>query len=114
MLHEGDSFLVTLDYDMTIPPDPLSISFKYEAWFDTTDRNSINDAFEAALIDVDGRPLVHTFTTDRDAYFNLTEEMPGPGQRGHRTNRRRLGPSVIGHFASCARHAGQAGLSSGK
>ncbi len=82
VLREGDSFLLTLEHDLTIPVDPVNLSFIYDAWFDTTDPDSINDAFEAALIDADGNPLVHTFVPDRDACFNLTEEMPsalGPG-----------------------------------
>ena len=82
ILTEGDSFLVTLDQTLTIPPDPLQLSFIYQASFDTTDRDSMNDAFEASLMDADGHPLVYTFAPDRDSYFNLTEEMPSAVGRG--------------------------------
>ena len=76
VLHEGDSFLVTLDQSLVIPQAPLSLSFTYEAFFDTADPDSINDAFEAVLMAADATPLVYNFAPDRDAYFNLTEQMP--------------------------------------
>ena len=76
ILAEGDSFLVTLDQDLVIPQVPLSLSFTYEATFDTSDPDSIKDAFEAVLTAADGSPLVYNFAPERDAYFNLTEQMP--------------------------------------
>ena len=76
ILREGDSFLVTLDQNLVIPQGPLSLSFTYEATFDTSDPDSINDAFEAVLTAADGTPLVYNFAPARDAYFNLTEQMP--------------------------------------
>jgi len=76
VLREGDSFLVTLDREIIIPDDPVAIEFIYIASFDTTDPDSIKDAFEVALIDGDGYSLVDTFTAQRDAYFNLTEDLP--------------------------------------
>ena len=76
ILHEGDSFLVSLDQDLVIPQVPLSLSFTYEATFDTSDPDSINDAFEAVLTAADGTPLVYNYAPDRDAYFNLTEQLP--------------------------------------
>ena len=44
--------------------------------FDTRDPVSMNDAFEAAVLDVDGRSLVHTISTGRDTFFNLSEGQP--------------------------------------
>ncbi|TVS11512.1 MAG: PKD domain-containing protein, partial [Planctomycetaceae bacterium] len=76
VLREGDSFLVTLEREIVIPDDPVAIDFIYIASFDTTDPDSIKDAFEVALIDADGYSLVDTFTAQRDAYFNLTEDLP--------------------------------------
>ncbi|MHB8861524.1 MAG: putative Ig domain-containing protein [Pirellulaceae bacterium] len=76
ILREGDSFLVTLDQDLVIPQAPLNLSFTYEATFDTSDPASINDAFEAVLMAADGSPLIYSFAPERDAYFNLTEQMP--------------------------------------
>jgi hypothetical protein len=75
LLHEGDSFLVTLQRTLTVPDAPAAIAFTYIASFDTTDPDSIKDAFEAALTDANGFPLVDTFTAPRDAFFNLTEGM---------------------------------------
>jgi hypothetical protein len=76
VLREGDSFLVTLEREIVIPDDPVTIEFIYIASFDTTDPDSIKDAFEVALLDSDGYSLVGTFTAQRDAYFNLTEDLP--------------------------------------
>ncbi len=82
ILREGDSFLVTLDQSFRIPEAPLTVEFTYEASFDTTDARFVNDAFEAALVDTDGFSLVDTFQSDRDAYFNLTEQMPAAMGQG--------------------------------
>ena len=76
ILREGNSFLVTLDQDLIIPQAPLSLSFTYEATFDTSDPDSVKDAFEAVLMAADGSPLVYNYAPERDAYFNLTEQMP--------------------------------------
>lgn len=76
VLREGNSFLVTLEREVVIPGDPVAIEFIYIASFDTTDPDSIKDAFEVALLDSDGYSLVGTFTAQRDAYFNLTEDLP--------------------------------------
>ncbi len=42
--------------------------------FDQQDRDSINDAFEVALVDTSGRPLVGIITPERDGFYNRTEE----------------------------------------
>jgi hypothetical protein len=50
------------------------LSFIYsDLNFDTSDPNLLKDAFKAALVDAQGRSLVHTIQTSRDAFFNLTE-----------------------------------------
>src|SRR5207244_2355919 len=41
--------------------------------FDTTATGLVKDAFEAALLDDAGRPLVGTIAAGRDAFFNVTE-----------------------------------------
>ena len=82
ILHEGDSFLVTLSTAVTIPEQPLSLTFTYEASFDTSDPDSINDAFEVALITATGAPLAYTFAPERDAFFNVTEDLPSALGRG--------------------------------
>ncbi len=76
ILHEGDSFLVTIDRQFNMAALPLSLSFTYEAVFDMTDPDFVNDAFEAALLDAEGFSLVNTFHPQRDSYFNLTEGLP--------------------------------------
>ena len=47
--------------------------------FDASRSPYVRDAFEAALVDGRGRPLVATFAAARDAFFNVTET----GQPGH-------------------------------
>ncbi len=76
VLREGDSFLVSIEREYLLTDDALSLSFTYEAFFDTTDTQLINDAFEAALLDSDGFSLADTFRTDRDSYYNVTEGLP--------------------------------------
>ncbi|MBI3467961.1 MAG: tandem-95 repeat protein [Planctomycetes bacterium] len=77
VMREGNSFVVTLARTFTVPEQPGSLSFTYDQLsFDTTDPALINDAFEVALLDEDGNPLVPTFTTGRDAFFNITEGLP--------------------------------------
>lgn len=77
ILREGNSFLVTASRSFTVPNDPSVVRFTYsELSFDTADRDSINDAFEAAVLDGDGRTLVFPFATGRDAFINFTEEEP--------------------------------------
>ena len=115
MLHEGDSFLVTLDQSLVIPQAPLSLSFTYEATFDTSDPDSINDAFEAVLMAADGSPLVYNFAPDRDAYFNLTEQMPSALGTGTTEEVVADGkPRVDGHLADSAGHSGDLDVSAGE
>jgi RHS repeat-associated protein len=83
LLEEGDSFLVGLEQSFVVPANPAALVFTYtDLYFDTSDPDSMNDAFEASLVDAQGRPLVHPFTSDRDAFFNISEELglaTGPG-----------------------------------
>ncbi len=74
ILNEGDSFLVSLDREFVVAENQGILSFRYtDLNFDMTDANSINDAFEASLLDSNGQTLVHTFGKNRDAFFNITE-----------------------------------------
>ena len=74
-LVEGDSF----DVDWTSPiaiPDSGSLSFSFSNLvFDTTDEDFVNDAFEVALLDENGKSLVRTIDPGRDAFFNVTEDL---------------------------------------
>ena len=76
VLVEGDSLLVTLATSFVVPAGATTLSFTYEDLnFDTTDTDFINDAFEAALVDQNGNSLVATYTSDRDAFFNISEDV---------------------------------------
>ena len=74
VMSEGDSFLVTFSHTMEIPEGATDISFTYDPPSFDTAANFINDAFEVALIDSEGRSLVHTIGEGRDSYFNITED----------------------------------------
>src|SRR5262249_20731013 len=76
ILREGDSFLVGLERSFTVPENPAPLVFRYtELNFDTADPGSIQDAFEASLMDAQGRNLVHPFSPGRDAFLNVTEDV---------------------------------------
>src|SRR5439155_17713970 len=77
LLREGDSFRVTLEKDFIVPAAADLLTFTYDRLdFDTTATSFMKDAFEVSLVDTLGQPLVHTFTTGRDAFFNLAEGQP--------------------------------------
>ncbi len=76
VLTEGDSLVTSLLTSFVIPEDATELSFTYsELNFDTTDEDFINDAFEVALIDSFGNPLVSPYTLGRDAFFNISEDV---------------------------------------
>lgn len=72
-LVEGSNFTATRTIQLIIPATPSILTFKIDPIFDNFDTDSINDAFEVALVDKDGNSLVHTIAKGRDAFFNLTE-----------------------------------------
>ncbi|WP_207396457.1 Ig-like domain-containing protein, partial [Bremerella alba] len=74
VLTEGDSFLVTLQKSVVIPENPEVLTFDFIATFDSADDDFINDAFEVALVDQNGMPVVPVFQSNRDAFFNWTED----------------------------------------
>ncbi|HMC64995.1 MAG TPA: PKD domain-containing protein, partial [Gemmataceae bacterium] len=77
ILREGDSFLVSLERDFLVPDNPAPLVFTFtELNWDTTDQNSVKDAFEASLLDDAGHTLVHSFSPERDAFFNIGEVSP--------------------------------------
>jgi hypothetical protein len=59
VMHEGDSFIVTLQRTFVIPNQASSLSFGYDISFGAIDPHSIRDAFEADLVDSSGHTLVH-------------------------------------------------------
>ncbi|WP_460203034.1 Ig-like domain-containing protein, partial [Scytonema sp. NUACC21] len=72
-LVEETNFTAKSEVNFTTGATPSFISFKIDPKFDNQDPNSINDAFEVALVDVNGNSLVHTVASGRDAFFNWTE-----------------------------------------
>ena len=82
VLIEGDSFLVAAQTSFEIPAPP-TLSFTYsDLTFDTTTLEFVNDAFEVALVDQDGNPLVTPYTTGRDAFFNISDGLPASYPEG--------------------------------
>ncbi len=75
-LIENDRFETQAGRPVSITANTRQLSFDYETQFDINDVDSINDAFEVALLDAEGNSLVHTISGDRDAFFNLTEGEP--------------------------------------
>ena len=61
---------------MQIPAEPSTLTFDYAGLsFDTANGDSINDAFEVALVDAQGETFVETIGADRDAFLNATETL---------------------------------------
>ncbi|WP_182864853.1 putative Ig domain-containing protein [Rhodopirellula sp. JC639] len=76
VLSEGDSFVTTLETTFVVPAGASELSFTYsDLEFDRADTQFINDAFEVALVDRFGNPLVAPYTATRDAFYNVTEEL---------------------------------------
>jgi len=73
VLEEKSDFSPSHRETFVIPDQPSVLGFDYDISFDTTDPDSINDAFEVALVDQTGQSLVHTIQREQDAFFNLTE-----------------------------------------
>ncbi len=75
LMHEGDSFDVIASYNVVIPQNPGTLTFRYQNLdFDPTgSSHEINDALEASFVDNSGNSLVPTFAAGRDAFFNVTK-----------------------------------------
>ncbi|MCA2577755.1 MAG: tandem-95 repeat protein [Microcystis sp. M41BS1] len=77
LLREDNIFSKQYQQTISVPVDSSFLSFTYnDLNFDTTDSDSINDAFEVALVDAQGNSLIHTIQPNRDAFFNITENQP--------------------------------------
>ncbi|MEM9410078.1 MAG: putative Ig domain-containing protein, partial [Planctomycetota bacterium] len=73
-LVENDRFETTQQQTFSVlEGQALQITFE-DPVFDLSDTDFHNDAFEIALVDSDGNPLVRNFSPGRDAFFNWTEE----------------------------------------
>jgi RHS repeat-associated protein len=77
LLQEDTVFQRTYAQTFQIPISSSVLSFTYsDLNFDTSDSNALKDAFEVALVDAQGKSLVHTIHTSRDAFLNLSEAQP--------------------------------------
>ncbi|NCS32928.1 MAG: tandem-95 repeat protein [Microcystis aeruginosa G11-01] len=77
LLQENSIFAQKYQQNISITAASSFLSFAYnDLTFDTTDTDSINDAFEVALVDAQGNSLIHTIQPNRDAFFNITENQP--------------------------------------
>lgn len=75
-LVEDDRFVTQAVLPVTIGSGITALAISYdELTFDRQDPDSINDAFEVALVDGSDRPLVGIITPNRDGYYNRTEEL---------------------------------------
>ncbi|MDR2642854.1 MAG: putative Ig domain-containing protein, partial [Planctomycetaceae bacterium] len=73
-LIEDDRFLTEFRTTFNVPNSNRAIVLDIRnLQFDGQSENLINDAFEVALVDNDGTPLVATIKTTRDGYINVTE-----------------------------------------
>jgi len=70
-LVEGDSFLVTLTKTIIVPDVASTLHFSFQG--PDFDGDSVRDAFEVALVDANGLPLILPIPGSRDAFFNLSE-----------------------------------------
>ncbi|MEJ7593850.1 MAG: putative Ig domain-containing protein, partial [Planctomycetaceae bacterium] len=83
ILTEGDSFVVRLSREFTVPATPSAITITFNNLnFDTTDSDFINDAFEMAFVDEDGNSIVQSYASGRDAFLNITEGLPAQAGTG--------------------------------
>jgi choice-of-anchor A domain-containing protein/RHS repeat-associated protein len=74
VLVEHTRFITEHRYTLTVPSGVQALSLGYTGLsFDSTDSGRINDAFEVALVDAQGRPLVAMIQGSRDAFANLTQ-----------------------------------------
>ena len=80
ILRESTSFITTLNSRLFIPSGAASLTFELDGLeFDTASQASIQDAFEVALLDPQGRSLVRSIATGRDAYYNTSEQLAALG-----------------------------------
>ena len=97
ILTEGNSFAVAFSKTFVVPSFPSRLSFQYsDLNFDESSTGLIKDAFEAAFVDDQGRPLTPTFTPGRDAFFNITEGMPVAGGAGVSTSGKTVSVDLSG------------------
>ncbi|MCZ7637586.1 MAG: hypothetical protein M5U12_17040 [Verrucomicrobia bacterium] len=112
-LAEGDSFLVELERNLEVPAGAGMLYLAYlPPLFDAAAANRMNDAFEVALVDPDGRPLTYTIQgvdgltpaglsqpavlpASPDSFFNHTQTQDPFAAPGAEVRRRNTGGYVL-------------------
>ncbi len=73
-LVEEQRFVTHIERPVILASTTKSLQFKFtDLIFDTTDQSSIRDAFEIAILDPTGTPVVPTIGVGRDSFFNITD-----------------------------------------
>jgi RHS repeat-associated protein len=76
-ISEGDSFITGMKRSFVVPNAPAALQFELiDPIFDLTNTDSIKDALEIAIVDVQGKLLVHSYTSSREAAYNQSEGLP--------------------------------------
>ena len=74
-LVEGEEFTQEYTFDVTTEAGKGGLEIDIDSILpDTTDGASMNDAFELALVDGDGNPVIPTIDAGRDAFINWSED----------------------------------------
>jgi len=74
VLVEQMDFVVEHRQQVVLPAGIEAIRMSFaDLIFDSADLDAVNDAFEIALVDSSGNPVVGTIALGRDAFFNITE-----------------------------------------
>lgn len=73
-LTEDDRFETTASQSIVVPTEASYFEFEIlDLSFDTDASGQVRDAFEVALLDSEGKSVVHTIGNGRDSFFNITE-----------------------------------------
>lgn len=97
VMREGDSFNVSLRHTFIVPTEPSTLTIELEPpAFDNSAVRTMKDAFEAALVDAAGKPLVFAIGSGHDAFYNVSEGMPAALAPGVTTDGQTLTVSLAG------------------
>ncbi|XZE20921.1 putative Ig domain-containing protein [Pirellulaceae bacterium SH449] len=94
---EGDRFVTEHRFPITLAAGISHLETTFSRLnFDRTDRRRMRDAFEVALLDSAGRPVVGSIAPDRDALFNQTDSQTTLVASGTHYEITDIGPADIG------------------
>ncbi len=75
-LVEGNQFASEFEQLLTLPDDSSAVKVHFQApEFDTASRQTIRDAFEIEVSDLDGNLISFPYLADREAVYNWSEEL---------------------------------------